>query len=321
MRMNRGTIVLIAALLVIIVVVIVVENQQASAPGETPTPEIASGALLPGVSGENIVRYEVRDNTSGDFVALTKDSGGAWHIDATNALAGRDPEQSLINTTVGQIATINYNNTFQDDQLATFGVDHPAYTILVLTSDNILHTIYVGSKSPTSARYYAVVQSAASPEATAEATSETNVLSIQPSVATAEATAEATSNSAPKRIFQSATEEATAEATAEMTAGAPVEATAEATSEATAEVTEMPTANVVQNPGVTLEGQQTIYLIPQTVIDTLKNWLTTPPYAPLPTAAPTSAAATVAPPPLLEATLEASPEMTSAATAEATAAP
>ena len=48
MRMNRGTIVLIAALLVVIVGVLVINNNQASAPGMTPTPSgEATGPLLP----------------------------------------------------------------------------------------------------------------------------------------------------------------------------------------------------------------------------------------------------------------------------------
>ena len=77
MRMNRGTIVLIAALLVVIVAVLVVNNNQASAPGVTPTAVEATGPLLPGVTADKIVRYEVRDNPSGTFTALTKDSGGS----------------------------------------------------------------------------------------------------------------------------------------------------------------------------------------------------------------------------------------------------
>ena len=120
MRLNRGTLVLIVVLVVVFAAVLFINNQQTSAPAATSTPQPASGRLLPNVAGENVVRYEVRDNTSGQFVALTKDAGGAWHIDATNALEGRDPEQSLINTTVGQIASINFNNTFEGDQLATF---------------------------------------------------------------------------------------------------------------------------------------------------------------------------------------------------------
>src|SRR5664279_393478 len=268
MRMNRGTILLIAALLVVIVAVLVISNQQSNAPAATPTVAVATGPLLPNIPAANIVRYEVRDNTSGDFTALSKDSGGAWHLDATNSLPGRDPDQALIATTAGQIVTINYTNTFQSDQLANFGLDHPSYTLLVTTTDGKLYTIYVGAKSPTSAGYYAVVQQGAAPASTAEPTAQTT--------AEAAATAEATAHVAGKRIVpaEQATAEATAQATAEATAPvsilpATVEAAAQATAEATsAAFTPEATANVIRGAAITLSGQQTIYLIPQTVITT-----------------------------------------------------
>ncbi|MBI1256949.1 MAG: hypothetical protein GC204_05720 [Chloroflexi bacterium] len=355
MRMNRGTIILLAALLVVIVAVLVINNNQASAPGVTPTAAEASGPLLPGVTADKIVRYEVRDNKSGYFTALTKDSGGGWHIDGTNTLPARDPDQSLITSTAGQIVTINYNNTFQDDQLATFGLDAPAYTVLALTSDGKLYTLYIGAKAPTSSRYYAVLVTGVS-EATPEVTTESGAapqaiatsnvesqaenggnIAPEGANATAEATAETTDVA--KKIFQGlqearaqataeVTAEATAEATTEMMAASTMEAsspvmasTAEATAAATAEATAEATANVIQAPGVTLSGSQTIYVIPQTVIDTLTKWINTPPYAPLPTATPTlPVIATLPVIPTQEVTPEATALPTQEVTPEATAA-
>lgn len=264
MRFNRGTIGLLAILLVVIIAVLVINNQQASAPGETPTAAANTGALLPNVATENIVRYEVRDNNTGSFTAVSKDAGGAWVIDATNALADRVPEQSLIDTTAGQIVAINYSNTFTDTGLSNFGLDSPDFTVFVTTADGQRYVIHIGDKQPTGPRYYAIVAQETAPAATAEATVEA----------------------------------------AELPAA---DATAEATAEATADLNE--------SPRVTLEGEQTIYLIPQTVIDTLKRWLATPPYAPLPTATPT-----LAPTATPEATAEATAEATPEATAEATAA-
>jgi len=361
MRMNRGTIVLIAALLVVIVAVLVINNNQASAPGVTPTVAGAevSGPLLPGLTADSIVRYEVRDNKSGFFTSLTKDSGGGWHIDGTNTVQGRDPDQSLVNSTASQIVSINYNNTFQDSQLATFGLDAPAYTITALTNDGRFFTLYIGAKAPTSSRYYAVLVNSTVAPSTAEATTESgeapqaiateNVAAQQDNsdasvpastgaagtatpyvlpgttpVATSEATAETTA--AAKKIFRGL-QDALAQATVEPTEQATAESTVStdnttsalqngsnaaqnnsaaitetpfflpgttpvATTEATAEVTAEATANVVQNPGVTLTGNQTIYVIPQTVVDTLTKWINTPPYAPLPTGVPTNEALT-----------------------------
>jgi Domain of unknown function (DUF4340) len=300
MRMNRGTILLLAALLIVIVAVLVVNNRQASAPGETATPNGVSGPLLPFTDASTITQYEAIDTASGRFASVTKDAGGAWHIDASAALADRVPDQSLITTTAGQLVAVRYTNTFTNDAsttpLSTFGLDSPSLTIQVTTNDNKLYTIYIGSKSPTSSSYYAVV---AAPS---------TVSTEQPGAAS------------------------TAEATAMATPEATAQATAEATAESTAAVTPEATTNVVPNAAVTLTGQQTIYLVPQSVIDTLKNWITSPPYAPLPTATPTllptvavTAEATSAS--TAEATAMSTPEAamtaesTVPATAEATTAP
>ena len=167
MRLNRGTISLLAILLVVIVAVLVINNQQANAPGDaTPTAAVVTGPLLSNVAAENIVRYEMRDNNTGDFTALTRDAGGAWVIDSTNALADRVPEQSLIDTTAGQIVAINYANSFEDSNLPTFGLDSPDYTIFVTTSDGQFYTVHIGDKQPTSPRYYTIVVQSAVPEAT-----------------------------------------------------------------------------------------------------------------------------------------------------------
>ncbi len=273
MRMNRGTIILLAVLLVVIVAGLAINNRQASAPEATATPNGVTGSLLPITDASTITQYEVIDAPSGRFTNVTKDDGGAWHIDATAALADRSPDQTLITTTAGQLVAVKYTNTFTNDTstpLSTFGLDNPSMTIQVTTKDGKLYTVYIGAKSPTSSSYYAVV---AAPGAASTA---------QPSAAaTAQATAEATAMSTP-----------------------------EATAESTAAVTAEATANVMPNSAVALSGQQTIYLVPQSVIDTLKNWISSPPYAPLPTATPTL--------PLLP-TVAATAEATSASTAEATA--
>lgn len=301
MRLNRGTLALLVVLLLVIVGVLVVNNQQANAPGDpTATPNTTTGPLLPGVPVENIARYEIRDNTTGTFTAVTKVAGGDWVIDATNALEGRSPESSLIDTTAGQIVAINYNTTFEDDNLADFGLDQPDYTVLITTTSGELYTVYIGAKAPTAPRYYAVLaQGTSDAAATIEpgdqaiatqeiggenaneegvipADSTAEVASDAAGAQSADATAEATSESddASKPVFRQATEEATAEATAE------------ATLEATAELTPEATADVIASPAVLLSGTQTIYTIPQTVIDTLKRWLVAPPYAPEPTPDP-----------------------------------
>jgi hypothetical protein len=353
MRLNRGTLVLLAVLLLVIVGVLVINNQQANAPGDaTGTPSTVSGPLLPNVAAENIVRYEIRDNNTGAFTAVTKDAGGAWVIDATNAIEGRAPEQSLIDTTAGQIIAINYNSTFEDDQLASFGLDQPDYTVLISTTGGELYTVYIGAKVPTGPRYYAVMeQSTFTPDATMEpgAVATQNIADENPNeegvAPTSEATAEVTdaesTDAASKPVpHAQATDEATDEVIATEEATDESAATDEATAEATAELTAAATSDVIAAPAVTLSGSKTIYLIPQTVIDTLKRWLATPPYAPIPTPEPADAATeaavpdastaeaigvqgTIQPPVVLEegGNTELIPEGTLVATQEVTEAP
>ncbi|MCK6578809.1 MAG: DUF4340 domain-containing protein [Anaerolineae bacterium] len=112
------------------------------------------------------------------------------------------------------------------------------------------------------------------------------------------------------------------EATAEATSEAAAEATAEAADAAALD----PFANLLEQvietrPAIfSLSGTQTVYIIPQTAINTLTGWLAAPPYAaptptPLPTMTPlpeVTAEATA------ETTAEAAPEATQEATAEAT---
>lgn len=346
MRFNRGTLILLAVLIVVIVAVLLINNQQATAPGEaTATASTVSGPLLPGIATDEIVRYEVRNNTTGEYTALTEDTEGVWTIDSTNALAGREPEQALIESTAEQITDINYTNMFEDDELATFGLDQPSYTVFITTEAGQFYTIYIGAKAPTSSRYYAVVETANTEvetdagEAGAVATADLSDVNDNDSAVLplddgdlVEITAEPLSDDASKPAARAqATEEvpdeggavATLELAGENENESGVmpegdvtrEVTSEATAVATADALPEITAEPREDPAVVLEGTQTIYLIPQTVIDTLTRWLVTPPYSPEPTQEPTQGLGGEAPPLLEEgASSELIPEGTPAAT-------
>ena len=178
-----------------------------------------------------------------------------------------------------------------------------------MTNDGNLYTIYIGNKAPTSPSYYTIVLNSTAPSATEEAGA---------AIATENINA-ADANSVGGEILANVTPEMTAEAPAATADAASAIATDEATAESTAEAT----PNRILDAAVTLSGSQTIYVIPQTVIDTLTKWLPTPPYAPLPTAAPTDIIPleTLTPEPTVAPTAEVTAEVTTEATAEATVAP
>src|SRR5687767_9786353 len=87
MRMNRGTIVIIIASILVIAAAVVL---QVAAPGqeaETQTDLTGTGtpvaqAVFPGVDATTIVRFEVRDNLTGERTVLVKSTGSeAWDIE------------------------------------------------------------------------------------------------------------------------------------------------------------------------------------------------------------------------------------------------
>lgn len=92
MRLNRGTIILVVASLLVIAAVLVLNNSRATAPGEaggtaTPAP---GGPLFTDADPTAIVRLEVRDNTTGEHAIFERGDDGQWTLletetDAANA--------------------------------------------------------------------------------------------------------------------------------------------------------------------------------------------------------------------------------------------
>ncbi|MBK8024406.1 MAG: DUF4340 domain-containing protein [Chloroflexi bacterium] len=185
MRLNRGTIILIAALVLVFAGALVISNQQASTsttPTATPNPE--AGPLFAALDPATVARYELRQAGTGSYVELARLDAANWSLDGSAEEAGRVPDSTLIESTLGQLADIEFTTSFESDQLADFGLTAPQYTLFVETGTGEGYTLYIGAKAPTNPRYYAVLAegvAAPPPEATPEATVE----------ATAEATAEA----------------------------------------------------------------------------------------------------------------------------------
>ncbi|MFQ3567744.1 MAG: hypothetical protein SNJ59_12175 [Aggregatilineales bacterium] len=80
MRLNRGTIILVVASLLVIAAVLVLNNSRATAPGEangTATPA-PGGPLFTEADPTAIVRLEVRDNTTGERSVFERGDDGQW---------------------------------------------------------------------------------------------------------------------------------------------------------------------------------------------------------------------------------------------------
>ncbi len=204
MRLNRSTIIFVVALLALIVVVLLLNNNQAAAPGDTSaTPTSAPVALLPGVDQTTLARLEVRNNTTGDRIVLTKTNvDSPWLYDnttraepgvevaSTDGSGTQQADPTALGALIPLLTNLNSADSFEDANLANFGLQNPQYTILATTYDGAVYLLHVGGQSRVNPRYYVIVEQPAG--ADVSGTDEPQAIGtqeLQPGVSTAEATA------------------------------------------------------------------------------------------------------------------------------------
>lgn len=186
MRMNRGTVLLLAISLVVIVAVLALTFSQATAPGQQQEPiaeatEFQPVAVFPGLEAAAVQRLEVRDNLTGERTVLSRFNVDGWEIadprlpapapDVTGDLAATTAEPSVVETTANmevdqaQVDTLltsltglQAEDAFEADNLAQYGLDTPAYAVFVVGEDNAVHVLYIGDQNPSGTRYYAVAE-------------------------------------------------------------------------------------------------------------------------------------------------------------------
>lgn len=313
MRLNRGTLAIMAVCALVIIGVIFNQTQRANQPlNPTPTAS-AETALFAGLVQENVVRYEVRDNATGATTTLNKDVANIWSIQQQPGDTPDYPVDQLMSVgTMGVLATLTSFDQFESADLASFGLDTPGHTLTLLTNDGTVYTLHIGDVNPNGTRYYGIVDvqtGTGALQATAEATALTLDDQNDADVLSEQATSEATATPEPVvgNTGASATEEATAsslseandadvvteeaDATAETSAtedavvsAATEAATAETTPDAA--VTLEVTAEATIEPLVVLEGTQTIVLVPSDLVVNLLRLVEEPPFI-YPTATPT----------------------------------
>ena len=257
MRLNRGTILLAVALIAIIVITALLSSQTTSTTATpTPAPTQETVRLFPELDGARASRLEVRNNISGVNTVLTRDPSFLWSVTATGASVGtenRDVDQVAVPGFLASFAQLASTQSFQTDDIASYGLDQPTQTITMTTDDGGLYTLHVGNANLGGSRYFVIVETTPGSGAPAPTAAPT----VDAAAVTPEMTPEVTVES---------------EATATPTA---------ADAEATAEPSVTPT------PLVSLTGTQTIYLAPKTEIDEIIALIAAPPYLPLPSATPT----------------------------------
>lgn len=199
MRFNRGTVVLLVVSLVVIVAVLLLLTNQAAAPGSeslTPTGEAAGGPVFPGVTEATVVRFEVRDNTTGQRLAMTRSAGNDWGLEADQMTEGtaQDNTGEIIPTEIApsdiDIATSGFpvdqeaaasnlssflslasDDSFTSADLATFGLAQPQYSVFAVNDDGAVYVMHLGNQNPSSTRYYAVAAQIGAADTSPEAQS------------------------------------------------------------------------------------------------------------------------------------------------------
>lgn len=156
MRLSRNTLLLIAVLAAVIVIMFVVSNNQVSAPAADTTPTAVVGGPLFGDLAARpvlITQIVLRDNATGASQRYGRDADNLWGLED-----GRPINADTVLTAINDLASLNANDTFESDSLAQFGLDQPAYTVFITTSDDTAFALHIGGKNPNGARYYVTTQ-------------------------------------------------------------------------------------------------------------------------------------------------------------------
>jgi hypothetical protein len=249
MRLNRGTLIILAVSLIVIVGAFLLTSNQASQTADaTPTPA-GGGPLFPDLAVDSVISLGVTDNATGAFTRLEK-VDGEWTISGPEDAATRVLDPEAITIALNTAVALAAESQFEVEDLAEFGLDNPAFTIEI-DDGTTLNVVLVGNANPGETRFYVqrreiAVNEAGTPETAANNSvylvmntainSLTDLIANPPFEALPTATVTPTATLNPMSEVEQAT--ATAEAQLTVTSVfATVQAEAEATSEATAEAT------------------------------------------------------------------------------------
>lgn len=222
MRMNRGTIALVVVGIIVIIGVLVINYNQANTPDATPTAsQIAGGPLFLGVTADMLVRFEVRDNTTGARTVLARSGEDLWELEETGApvVTNEPTDEATVEATEAASATSEATAegtpeaTTDLEPLATATLAPLPEPLVVLQGTRLIQTIPKTQIDQLIAFITTPPYFIPTPVPTLP-------------IPLPEITVEATEQATPE-----ATEQATEEATEQATPEATIEATAEATPE------------------------------------------------------------------------------------------
>lgn len=156
MRLNRSTLLLLVASVIIIIGALFLLSQPASSPengAEATSTAVSSGPLFPELTADAISRFSARDNVAETQIVLDE-TGDGWVITESVIPPRGDVNQDDVVQQLADLAQLQYSDRFESDELASFGLDAPDYTITVARGEDTTQTINVGRLNPAGTRYY-----------------------------------------------------------------------------------------------------------------------------------------------------------------------
>ncbi len=178
-------------------------------PTPTPVPVLnTQGPVFNTFDAAAMTRFEVRNNTTDEFIIIAKDDAGNWRVEDGTNKEDRLLDASVVTNFLTAFGFTPAVDGIEGADLERLGLSEPAYSLVATNANNQTYSIQVGAEDATGTRYYALVDAYETvaviektgidvvlllvseppyqPEATPEATAEAE--------ATGEATAEATSD-------------------------------------------------------------------------------------------------------------------------------
>ncbi len=158
MRLNRSTLLLLLVSVLVIAVVLFLSRDEAQEPAVvTPVVDETSGPLLPGLAEQDVASVALQDNASGDFIRLTRE-GEDWAVSGPADEGLRTVDQAAAQLAVNNLLELAINRSFEIDDLATFGLVEPTFTLEVDRGEGPLEVIFVGRQNPQGTRHYVMTR-------------------------------------------------------------------------------------------------------------------------------------------------------------------
>lgn len=161
MRLNQRTLIVLGVGLLVIVALLLLPSI-VTGPGASPTP--TPGGAIPGaplfaqVVPDTIVTLEARNNTENTFITYTRSAAQIWSVTQGTAMQpGVEVDQARLTQWVQSLALGSSTRILppEGNNLVTFGLGAPAYTLTMITNTNTTHRLQVGLEGPTG--YYALI--------------------------------------------------------------------------------------------------------------------------------------------------------------------